>query len=93
MRIELASEQERLIATEIQAGRYQTAREVVEAALRLLHDRNCGDAEWVESVRSQIDAAIEVSKDTPPIDGESFVNEMLERLEKARQVKESITPP
>jgi hypothetical protein len=39
---------------------------------------------WVEDVRSKIDAAISVSEQTPPIDGETFVNQILERLQRGR---------
>jgi hypothetical protein len=35
---------------------------------------------WVEDVRSKIDDAISASEQTPPIDGETFVNQILERL-------------
>jgi ferritin len=39
---------------------------------------------WVEDVRSKIDDAISASEQTPPIDGETFVNQILERLQRGR---------
>jgi hypothetical protein len=45
------------------------------------------DPEWVESVRTKIDAAIEASTHTPPIDGETFVNQILERFQQANQIQ------
>jgi hypothetical protein len=39
---------------------------------------------WVEDVRAKIDAAISASEQTPPIDGETFVNQILERLQRGR---------
>jgi ferritin len=39
---------------------------------------------WVEDVRSKIDAAISASEQTPPIDGETFVNQILERFQRDR---------
>jgi hypothetical protein len=39
---------------------------------------------WVEDVRSKIDAAISASEQTPPIDGETFINEILERFQRDR---------
>jgi antitoxin ParD1/3/4 len=39
------------------------------------------DREWVKMVRVKVEAAIEVSKHTPPIDGETFINQILERFE------------
>jgi ferritin len=37
---------------------------------------------WVEDIRSKIDAAILASEQTPPIDGETFVNQILERFQR-----------
>jgi len=39
---------------------------------------------WVEDVREKIDAAISESEQTPPIDGETFVNQILERFQHDR---------
>jgi ferritin len=39
---------------------------------------------WVEDVREKIDAAISASEQTPPIDGETFVNQILERFQRDR---------
>jgi hypothetical protein len=39
---------------------------------------------WVEDVHEKIDAAISVSEKTPSIDGETFVNQILERLKRDR---------
>jgi ferritin len=39
---------------------------------------------WVEDVRAKIDAAISASEQTPPIDGETFVNQILERFQRDR---------
>jgi len=45
------------------------------------------DAEWLESVREKIDDAIAVSNSTTPIDGETFVNQILERFQPAHQTQ------
>jgi hypothetical protein len=39
---------------------------------------------WVEDVRTKIDAAISASEQTPPIDGETFVNKTVERFQRDR---------
>jgi antitoxin ParD1/3/4 len=78
--ISLNPEQERLVQTKLESGRYRSAEEVLEVALRLLDEYDRADAEWVQDVREKIDAAIEVSTHTPPIDGETFVNQILERF-------------
>lgn len=85
MSISLTSEQERFVQTKLQIGKYRSAEEVLEIAFRLLDEYERSDAKWVDEVRAKIDEAIEVSKRMPPVDGETFVNKMLERLQQAKQ--------
>jgi antitoxin ParD1/3/4 len=85
MSISLTPKQERLIQTKLQAGKYHSAEEVLELALRLLDEYDQADTEWGEEVREKINAAIAASEHTPPIDGETFVNQILERFQQVRQ--------
>ena len=83
MSISLNPDQERLIEAKLRSGKYRSAEEVLELALRLLDEYDRADAEWVEEVREKIDAAMVASTHTPPIDGETFVNQILERFQQA----------
>lgn len=85
MNISLTPDQERFIQSKLQAGKYRSAEEILEIALRLLDEFDRGEAEWVEAVRMKIDAAIEASTNTPPVDGETFVNNILKRFESTNQ--------
>jgi antitoxin ParD1/3/4 len=85
MNISLTPDQEHFIQTKLQAGKYRSAEEILEIALRLLEDYDRADAEWVEEVRTKIDAAITASPHSPPIDGEKFVNPILERFQPENQ--------
>ncbi|MBN4000791.1 type II toxin-antitoxin system ParD family antitoxin [Nostoc sp. LPT] len=87
MSISLTPDQERFIQTKLQSGKYQSAEEALEIALRLLDEYDRADAEWVENVREKIDAAILASDQTPPIDGETFVNQILERFRQGQQAQ------
>jgi hypothetical protein len=49
-----------------------------------LQEEQQADNQWVEDVREKIDAAISASEHTPPIDGETFVNQILERFQRDR---------
>jgi ferritin len=49
-----------------------------------LEEEQQADNLWVEDVREKIDAAISASEQTPPIDGETFVNQILERFQRDR---------
>jgi antitoxin ParD1/3/4 len=83
MSISLNPDQERLVEAKLQSGKYRSVEEVIEIALRLLDEYDRADAEWVEEVREKIDAALEASTHTPPVDGETFVNQILERFQQA----------
>lgn len=80
MSISLTPDQEHIVLAKLQAGKYRSAEEVLEIALQLLDEYDRADAGWVETVRDKIEAAIAVSEQTSPIDGESFVNEVLVRF-------------
>lgn len=85
MSISLTPDQEHFIQTKLQAGKYHSAEEIIEIALRLLDEFDRSEAAWVEEVQTKIDAAIEASTHTPPIDGESFIDQILERFQQAQQ--------
>ncbi|MEG4283763.1 type II toxin-antitoxin system ParD family antitoxin [Microcoleus sp. A006_D1] len=85
MSITLTSSQEQFIQTKLETGKYRSAQEVLEVALRLLDEYDQGDREWSESVRVKIDAAVAVSEHTPPIDGETFIVGILDRFRQARE--------
>ncbi|NET10091.1 MAG: transcriptional regulator, partial [Symploca sp. SIO2B6] len=72
MSISLTSKQERFIQTKLEAGKYRSAEEVLELALRLLDEYERSDAEWAEDVGHKIDEAIAASAHTPAVDGEPF---------------------
>jgi ferritin len=49
-----------------------------------LQEEQQAESVWVEDIRSKIDAAISASEQTPPIDGETFVSQILERFQRGR---------
>jgi antitoxin ParD1/3/4 len=87
MSISLTPDQERLIQTKLQAGKYHSAQEILEVALRLLDEYDRANTEWVVDTQAKIDAAILASEQTLPIDGETFVNQILERFRQDHQTK------
>jgi len=82
MSISLTSEQENFVRSKIQVGKYHSAQEVLEVALRLLDEYDCTEAEWNLDVQEKIAAAVVASDHTPPLDGEFFVDQILERFKK-----------
>lgn len=85
MKVNLSPDQERFIPTKLEGEKYRTEEEILEIALRLLDEYDRSEAEWVEDVRVKIDAAFEASELTVPVDGETFVNCILERFEQVKQ--------
>ncbi|MGB3786785.1 MAG: hypothetical protein WA949_02155 [Phormidesmis sp.] len=85
MNISLTSEQERFVRTQLQSGKYRSTEEILEIAFHLFNEYERSDAEWVDEVQAKISAAIEASKHTPPIDGETFVSGVLDRFQQAKQ--------
>jgi antitoxin ParD1/3/4 len=65
MGINLTPEQEHFMLGKLQAGKYRSAEELLEVALRLLEAHERAEAEWTERVRGKIDAAIAASEHTP----------------------------
>ena len=88
MSITLTPEQEQFIQAKLLTGKYRNAQEVLEVALRLLDEYEQSDIEWINTVRAKVDAAIAASENTPPIDGETFVNQILARFQQAREAQE-----
>jgi antitoxin ParD1/3/4 len=87
MSITLTTTQEQFIQAKLQTGKYRSAEEVLEVALRLLDEYDRADSEWLNSVRAKIDAAVAVSEHTPPIDGETFIAGILERFRQTRETQ------
>jgi antitoxin ParD1/3/4 len=83
MQITLNQQQEQFIAAQLATGNFTHASEVVNAALRLLEKSQAEDQEWIADVGSKIDEAIAASKNTPPVDGKTFINEILEQFKPA----------
>jgi antitoxin ParD1/3/4 len=88
MSISLTPDQERFIQSKLQSGKYRSIEEVLAVALRLLEEYDRAEVEWVEDMREKVNAAIAAREHTPPIDGETFVNQVLERFRQARQAEE-----
>lgn len=80
MSVSLTTDQERLVQSKLQSGKYRSAEKVLEVGLKLLDEYERSDAEWVESVRAKVSAAIEASSAVAPIDGETFINGIIERF-------------
>jgi antitoxin ParD1/3/4 len=87
MSITLNSEQESIVANLIATGSFQTADEVLQAALRLLETERQSYQIWVAETREKIQEGIESLDRGEGIDGEIVVNELLAKLQRAKEAQ------
>ena len=85
MSISLTPDQEHFIRAKLQAGKYRSAEEVLEVALRLLEEYDRAEVEWIEDFWARIDAVVEASEHTAPVDGETFISGIIERFQQVKQ--------
>ncbi|MGK7901971.1 MAG: type II toxin-antitoxin system ParD family antitoxin [Hormoscilla sp.] len=78
MNITLTPAQENFIQAKISTGKYKSTQQVIEIAIRLFEEYERAESEWSLSVREKIQAAVAMSEKQPPINGERFVEEILQ---------------
>jgi antitoxin ParD1/3/4 len=83
MNIALTPEQQNLIQAKLKTGKYQSSQQIIEIALRLFDEYEQAESEWSQNVRVKIQAALKASDSSPAIDGETFINGILERFSEA----------
>jgi antitoxin ParD1/3/4 len=87
MSITLNSEQESIVANLIATGSFQTADEVLQAALRLLETERQSYQTWVAETREKVQEGIESLDRGEGIDGETVMNELLAKLQRAKEAQ------
>lgn len=67
------------ISGQIEAGRYETASEVVRAGLRMLEDYETGYERKIEALRTHLNEGIAQLDAGEGTDGQAFFDELLDR--------------
>jgi antitoxin ParD1/3/4 len=92
MNITLTPEQAQIVQQKLQSGRYETITEVLTQALQLLEDweehRLTEDPDWIASTQQKVDAAIASLDRNGGTDGETVVNQLLEKFRNAREAQQ-----
>jgi len=83
MTIALLPEQEQFIQSQLAAGNYTNAAEVIAEALRLLAKRDRYDA-WVEEMREKVDVAVAQLDRGEGVDGETAIAALRAKLHQGR---------
>ncbi len=87
MAIVLTPEQERFIRSQIDAGQFSNPEQVIDTAFRLLEKQNAEYIQWVNEVREKVDIARAEVARGEVLDGETVVNDILERFRQAREAR------
>ncbi|MEB3279256.1 MAG: type II toxin-antitoxin system ParD family antitoxin [Lyngbya sp.] len=84
MNISLTPELEQFVRSTVKSGRYSSASEVIEAALRLLEEREMERLVRLEELRKEIRIGIEASDRREVFDGEEVLKELREEIQQAK---------
>jgi antitoxin ParD1/3/4 len=87
MAIVLKPEQERFIQAQIDAGQFNNPEQVIDTAFRLLEQQSAEYRQWVNEVREKVIVARDEVDRGEALDGETVVNEILERFRHAKAAK------
>ena len=89
MNILLTPEQTQIIQQKLQSGRYKTVDDLIAQALQLLDewDENTPieDPIWIENTRKKVDLAIDSLARNGGTDGETVVNQLLDKFRQAHE--------
>jgi antitoxin ParD1/3/4 len=78
MSISLTPSQEHFIQNKLQSGKYRSAEEVMEIALRLLDEYDRADALWIEDIRKKSMRRLWLWSERRRLMGKMFINQFLE---------------
>ncbi len=81
MNVHLTPELEQLVQTKVQSGRYNSASEVVREALRLMEQKDKVRTIQLQELRSRMDKGLAQAERGEGIDGEVFMQGLLEDLD------------
>jgi antitoxin ParD1/3/4 len=85
MSITLNPEQTAMIQELMTDGAFQSADEVLQAALVLLIAERKAQQEWLAATRNKVTEGIAALDRGEKVDGETFVNGLLHQLQQSRQ--------
>ena len=87
MAIVLKPEHERFIQSQIDAGQFSNPEQVIDTAFRLLEQQSAEYIQWINEVREKVTVARDEVARGEVLDGETVVNDILERFRQARAAK------
>jgi antitoxin ParD1/3/4 len=92
MNVSLSPELEKLLQAKVESGRYGSAGEVVEKALHLLEQQEADREIHLKELRARVDKALAEVDRGEVVDGEEFMQGMLE-LENLAEIFDYLSRP
>ena len=84
MNIELKPSQEKFIKEQLKSGKFDNTEQVIDVAFHLLETLNEDYWQWVEETRQKIDTATVELDNGQGLDGETVINNILEKFKAAK---------
>ena len=84
MTIQLKPEQEKFIKAQVASGKYNSPEEVMDKMFLIFERLQSEYEEWVKETRKKVDVATAEIERGEGLNGETVINELLERFKKAR---------
>jgi len=88
MSMTLKPKHEQLIQAQLASGNFANADEAIDAAFQLLENMGDDYAQWVKETREKVDIAIAECDRGETLDGETVVNQILDRFQHAREAQQ-----
>ena len=88
MSITLKPEQEKIVQTQIQLGKFTTTDQAIDRALRLLEEWDDSEAQWIEETRQKLASASAQIDRGEVLDGPTVIAQLQAKLNQARAVAE-----
>lgn len=88
MSITFTPEQESLVQSLLETGQFSTSEQVIQVALRLLKKVQQEKQEWIEETRAKVNEGLAEIERGETLDGETFVNQILNKLEQRKEAQE-----
>jgi antitoxin ParD1/3/4 len=85
MNINLKPNQEQFIQEQLKSGRFSNAEQIIDAAFQLLETLNEDYWQWVEETRQRIDIAITELDNGEGLEGQTVINNILDKFKQAQQ--------
>jgi antitoxin ParD1/3/4 len=85
MNIELQPKQNEFIQKQLEAGKFDSPEQVIDAAFKVLENFQDDYWQWVDATRQKIDVAIQELDNGEGLDGETVINDLLAKFALAQQ--------